>query len=308
MLLWVVFVLAVGTVAPADAGQERMQSPRRVESPAPAGTGGRLILTADPALCAHPDLELGIERRVQDEAGPDARYVFRTPVSSDVCEWKLDQLWPGAYTAVLRTEGRRGPPMAGVRFDIVANVTTAATVRPETVQIAGWIVIDGMPVDEGATLRAMYRSHAWEWTTQTGDAGEYFVTLHPPVPAGRVSLRVELPDVLLPWSTSAEFVPGLNRVDLDIPPGRIDLFITPPVRPPDGATLHVSVNGPRSTFGAPIEARPRRYVIVGRGYGRYEIRVQSFPGPQLLAEATVVLSEKEPTAEVVLPLAAIAPR
>jgi hypothetical protein len=316
-------VMAVSLSVLEGTGLTQERGPQRVEGPAPAGEGGTLLVSIDQSLCGQADLILRVMREDRDDGGTRWN-VFDTPVMKP-CSWTITDLWPGKYdVSVLRESPRQ--IVALKAFAIDTGVTVVQTLDPSRTEVAGVMTIEGAPAWNLAGLPIFFtsRTQPQMWVeTVVDQRGEYRVSLDMD---GDVLMSIGGEKGLLNRSKTIKVEPGLNVVNEDFPEGVINLTIVPPQGLTRESRILVDIrheppkevlrkspypsSGAGSMHQLPMDAT-RTYLIVGHGFGRYEIRVGTDAidprTSRKIAELVVFLTPDEPRKDIVLEIPALPP-
>jgi len=294
--------------------------PLRVESGAPEGEGGELIISVEPQLCAQSGLLVRLMR--QDAEGrPTFFNVFETALGKP-CSWTVTDLWPGNYHLMVQRGYSGHSPEIFVHraVSITPGARFTEPLSTNRTEISGLVTVDGARLDALEGMVVSFRrpnesfAHA---EIPVGAGGEYRGHLNF---AGDVQVMLE--KVIFSKFMNAKVESNPARYDIDLPPGIIKLHVVPPPGLTTDYRIHcdVSHEAPTTqerrrpdvsrTSVLVLMDKPQTYFIAGKGYGRYTITAGTATGNPaesrpLIPTVVVHLTVEEPYQQAVLDLSEV---
>jgi len=263
-------------------------------APTPPGVGGSLRVIAPLALCVDAAHDLMVRRFVD---GGGIQFVVRAPAGPSRCHWDVEGVPPGEYDALIqaRSDGRIA---ATARGTVLPAVTTLLSLESPSVEIVGVVSIDGVPVKEG--FRLMFKRNGptfWNWEAPIAADGTYHVVVEGEDVAAWILRSQPLNSVV----RYGPFHPGVQRFDIDLPPGIIRIRVAPLPSAAANDDALIEVGGCGGGGGRWFKlAQGFQGDHFGSGYGEFTVCVKTVDSKLVLASERVRLSEKQPDAEVTL--------
>lgn len=289
-------VVAVIALATAALGRMDVQllGPARTEEPVPVGTGATLIVVAPETLCV-PDLELMVSRTVPG----GRRYVFQTPVIPPQCRWTIADVRPGDYQAVLKKARGDQRVVAMSRLDIHPGSTWTTTIAPMNATVEGLVSVQRVAIPDALVEVKQFGAPGWSWEGRTDREGYYHLAVQAD---SDLCIRVMLRNALNSILECHGFGPGVNRRDVDLPPGRIDVVLVPHEGPIHSTPILLTDNspgGPAMSASASVTGRTERS-FVALQYGKHHVRATTMEYDRDFDAVDVVLTPDEPVKRVSL--------
>ena len=270
---------------------------RRLEQPVSPESGGNLLVVASPAQCASERTEIVVRRFVEHGYRP----VFRAPLAPTPCQWEIDAVPPGHYDALFQTRGDERI-IATAQVDVARGATALLTLELLAMEVQGTVSVNGVPIGAGLHLRFQHTGQPfWGWDAPISSAGEYHVTVPS---AGALCAWIERDPPLNHVTRCAMLRPGLQRFDIDIPPGviHIEAAASPGKSIDDQVLISVAARGRASSRAVSLRAAFHGDYF-GTGYGTYHVTVKTLDQQKTLASTSVTLSPEHPEADVSLRIA-----
>jgi hypothetical protein len=289
--------ILVAVIALATGGHglvhAQLSGPVRTEDPVPAGTGATLIVVAPETLCA-PDLELMVSRTVPG----GRRYVFQTPVIPPECRWTIADVRPGDYQAVLKKARGDERVVAMSRLDTHPGSTWTTTIAPMNATMEGLVTVQRVALPDALVEVKQFGAPGWSWEGQTDSEGYYRLAVQADTD---LCIRVMLPNALNSILQCHGFGPGVNRRDVDLPPGRIDVVLVPHDGPIHATPILLtdSSPGPSMSASASVTGRTERS-FVALQYGKHHVRATTMEYDRDFDAVDVVLTPDEPVKRISL--------
>jgi hypothetical protein len=144
----------------------------------------------------------------------------------------------------------------------------------------------------------------WSWETFTDRDGNYKVDVASEnAPDERLCVRVQLPQALNSISSKCGgFGTGSNRMDFDLPPGRIIVTLVPQDGPIHETPILLVLNstpGPAVSVGVTITSRTERS-FEGLMIGKHRLRATTMDYSHDFDVAEVVLAADDPVKAITL--------
>jgi hypothetical protein len=306
-----IFIVTIGQSVAVAQPHPHSQPPGRRVAPLPAGEGGSLYVQAPLQLCADNMYEFHLHQRTPERG--EVLYVLEAPAGPSSCQWEIHDLAEGTYEVLIEAVSD-GRIVARADGEVVKGTPVSLILQSVDLQIEGFLHSTGLPAKElslrlapsGGPTRASYHAMINEdgsYRVIVDRTDSYFIELSAKKEAGNHLLKYPL-----------RFDSAVERLDLEIAPGVIQVVVPPFTSAPDSSWASVtlrpikvqtvpdgvlSANG--SSFGFKSK-EGRRGNYIGLPYGEYEVflTIDIDRDAAKVASARMTLSEGNEVASVTL--------
>jgi hypothetical protein len=306
-----VFIMTIGQSVAMAQLHPHSQPPGRRVAPLPAGEGGSLYVQAPLQLCADNMYEFHFHQRAPERG--EILYVLEAPAGPSSCQWEIHDLAEGTYEVLIEAASDQRV-VARADGDVVKGTPGSLILQSVDLQIEGFIHSAGIPPTElslrlapsGGSTRADYHAMVNQdgsYRVMVDRTDTYLIELSAKKDVGNYLTRYPL-----------QFDSAVERLDLEIAPGVIQVVVPPFTSAHDSSWASVSLrpikvqavpDGVLSTNGSSSGFKPkegRRGNYIGLPYGEYEVSltIGIDRDAAKVASARVTLSEGHEMASVTL--------
>ena len=302
--------LAAGFIVTSGVGLIASQLPPHSRppgvrmAPAPPGEGGGLSIRAPRDLCVNDDFELHLH--YFPEPGT-TRYVLEAPAGPSPCEWEINDLPEGTYEVLIQV-APDGRVTAKADAKVEKGVTTSISLHPLVVEIEGYVISRGLSPKDLTLMFGLPDPRMVPYAGAINEDGWYNVKLggHDERYCARLTSKQGGNSL----SKCAEFHPGLQRFDLEVAPGVIQVSVSPIRTVPDSMWAQVHLRALRTeqpaddvlrTNGGGVSFKASdgfRGHYIGVAYGEFVLGLSV--GNMPVNASRVTLSATDPMAAVTL--------